>query len=80
MSELPDSLYDRVHAAAQRVRERCDVMPQVGLILGSGLGGFAEGLENQVAIDYAELPNFPRSHVQGHKGRLVLGVDPAGEP
>ncbi len=73
MSELPDTMYDRVQAAAQRVRESCDVVPQVGLILGSGLGGFADGLENQVAIDYADLPSFPRSHVQGHKGRLVLG-------
>jgi purine-nucleoside phosphorylase len=73
MSELPDTLYDRVHAAAQAVRERSDFVPQVGLILGSGLGGFADGLENQVAIDYSDIPHFPRSHVQGHKGRLVLG-------
>ncbi len=73
MSELADNLYDRVHAAAQLVRERSDLVPQVGLILGSGLGAFADGLEKQVAIDYADIPHFPRSHVQGHKGRLVLG-------
>ncbi|CAN5718348.1 purine-nucleoside phosphorylase [soil metagenome] len=73
MTELPDTLYDRVHAAAQAVRERTDAVPQVGLILGSGLGAFADGLERQVAIDYSDIPHFPRSHVQGHKGRLVLG-------
>jgi purine-nucleoside phosphorylase len=70
---LPDTLYDRVHAAAQAVRERTDFVPQVGLILGSGLGGFAEHLEKPIAIDYGDIPHFPRSHVVGHKGRLVLG-------
>jgi purine-nucleoside phosphorylase len=47
--------------------------PQVGLILGSGLGGFADGLARATAIDYADVPHFPRSHVAGHKGRLVIG-------
>ncbi len=73
MTELPDTLYDRVHAAAQLVRARCDFVPQVGLILGSGLGAFADTLEKPITIDYGDIPNFPRSHVQGHKGRLVLG-------
>ncbi|MBA3819941.1 MAG: purine-nucleoside phosphorylase [Deltaproteobacteria bacterium] len=70
---LPDTLYDRVHAAAQAVRERSDLMPQVGLILGSGLGGYAEGFTKAVGIDYGDIPSFPRSHIVGHKGRLVLG-------
>ena len=74
MSELPDTLYDRVHAAAQAVRERGTLVPQVGLILGSGLGAFADGLEHATSIDYGEIAHFPRSHVQGHKGRLVLGT------
>ncbi len=72
-TELPSTLYDRVHAAAQVVRERSDFVPQVGLILGSGLGAFADSLEKPVAIEYGDIPGFPRSHVQGHKGRLVLG-------
>ena len=74
MSELPDTLYDRVQAAAQAVRERGTLVPQVGLILGSGLGAFADGLEHATSIDYGEIAHFPRSHVQGHKGRLVLGT------
>ncbi|MBA3395408.1 MAG: purine-nucleoside phosphorylase [Deltaproteobacteria bacterium] len=70
---LPPTLYDRVHAAAQAVRERTDFVPHVGLILGSGLGGFADGFAKSVAIDYGDIPHFPQSHVVGHKGRLVLG-------
>ena len=68
------SLYDRVQAAAQAIRERCDLVPQVGLILGSGLGAFADTFNTPVAIDYGDIPHFPRSHVIGHKGRLVLGT------
>lgn len=77
MSPRPDTeastLYDRVEAAAQAVRARTSIVPQVGLILGSGLGGFADSLAAPVAIDYGDLPGFPRSHIVGHKGRLVLG-------
>jgi purine-nucleoside phosphorylase len=71
MSE-PD-LHDRIHAAAQAIRARCSIAPQVGLILGSGLGGFADGLAGATAIDYGDIPHFVRSHVVGHRGRLVLG-------
>jgi purine-nucleoside phosphorylase len=69
----PDTLYDRVHAAAKAVRERTDFVPKVGLILGSGLGGYGDSLARATAIDYSEIPHFPRSMVHGHKGRLVLG-------
>jgi purine-nucleoside phosphorylase len=48
--------------------------PRVGLILGSGLGKFADTLEDAVAIDYAEIPHFPRASVVGHAGRLVCGM------
>jgi purine-nucleoside phosphorylase len=47
--------------------------PKLGVVLGSGLGDFADSLERAVTIDYASLPDFPRSSVQGHAGRLVLG-------
>jgi purine-nucleoside phosphorylase len=66
-------LYDEIQAAAAAVRARASVAPQVGLILGSGLGGFADGLAGATAIDYADIPGFPRSHVAGHRGRLVVG-------
>lgn len=75
MTDQP-SLYDRVHAAAAAIRKALPgaAAPRVGLILGSGLGGYADKLANPAAIDYGEIPGFPRSHVVGHKGRLVLGT------
>ncbi len=47
--------------------------PSVGLVLGSGLGAFAESVENATVIPYAEIPHFPSSTAIGHKGELVLG-------
>jgi purine-nucleoside phosphorylase len=73
----PPGLYERVCAAAAAVRARCPAPPAVGLILGSGLGGYADGFTGATAIDYADIPGFPRSQVAGHTGRLVLG-DRAG--
>jgi xanthosine phosphorylase len=63
------------HAAALDViRARApDYAPRVGLILGSGLGAIAAAIEHATAIDYAELPGFPRPGIEGHAGRLLLG-------
>ncbi|MDI9475880.1 MAG: purine-nucleoside phosphorylase [Natronincolaceae bacterium] len=47
--------------------------PEIGLILGSGLGTMAEEIENAVVIDYKDIPNFPISTVEGHAGQLVIG-------
>jgi len=47
--------------------------PRVALVLGSGLGGLADGMDRPVAIDYADIPGFPRPSVEGHAGRLLLG-------
>lgn len=60
-------------AAAEIIRQRAAQAPRVALVLGSGLGGLAELIENGVTIPYAELPGFPVSTVQGHAGELVLG-------
>ncbi|HEU4614189.1 MAG TPA: purine-nucleoside phosphorylase [Kofleriaceae bacterium] len=68
-----DSLYDRVQTAAAAVKSRVATPPQVGLILGSGLGAYGDKLANPTRIPYAEIPHFPESHVVGHKGCLVLG-------
>ncbi len=66
------ALYDRVQAAAAAVRGP-GRPPQVGLILGSGLGGYADSLVGKRAVPYAEIPHFPQSHVVGHAGKLVFG-------
>jgi len=67
-------LLSRVDACVATIRQRAvGFAPRVGLILGSGLGAFAESLERRVTIPYAELPDFPHSSVHGHAGALVLG-------
>lgn len=60
--------------AAAIARERAGgPAPRVGIILGSGLGGLADRIEDATAIPYSELPGFPEPGVEGHAGRLVLG-------
>ena len=66
-------LYDEIEAASLAVRQRWSTKPRVGLILGTGLGGLAAEIENATAIDYEEIPHFPRSTSVSHKGRLVCG-------
>jgi purine-nucleoside phosphorylase len=67
-------LLGRLDATADFLRGKRDVKPAVGLVLGSGLGGFAQRLKNRVAIPYEEIPHFPvPSGVVGHAGELVLG-------
>jgi len=69
------SQYDRLQQAAAFIREKIgDRAPTVGLILGSGLGSFAERLQDAVKIEYGEIPHFPVSSVVGHAGRLVVGT------
>lgn len=67
------SLYERAEHAARVIRSRADVDVSVAIVLGSGLGAFAEALTDAVAIPYAEIPGFARSTVEGHAGRLVIG-------
>jgi purine-nucleoside phosphorylase len=77
-----DTLYERAEHAARTIRARVGGSgdeARVGLVLGSGLGAFADDLEEQVAIPYEEIPGFARSTVEGHAGRLVAGrIDGVG--
>jgi purine-nucleoside phosphorylase len=56
------------------IRARTDLRPAVGVVLGSGLGGFADAIEDAVEIPYAEIPGWPAPTAVGHSGTLVLGV------
>src|SRR3569623_439973 len=67
-------LFSKAEAAVNYVRERASVVPRVGVILGSGLGGFASQVRDAVVIPYADIPHFPQSTVVGHSGKLVLGT------
>jgi len=65
------SAYD---AAVERIRRETDLEPRVGVVLGSGLGGLADELDEPVEIPYGEIPGWPVSTAVGHAGRLVLGT------
>src|SRR5712671_1261831 len=68
----PD-LFTRAESAAAFVLSQTALRPQIGLVLGSGLGAFADDLTEAVRISYADIPTFPRSTAIGHAGQLVLG-------
>ncbi len=68
-------LYEQVVECAESIRQRkSSFAPAIGVILGSGLGPFADAFDKSTAIPYSELPHFPTSSVPGHAGRLVLGL------
>jgi purine-nucleoside phosphorylase len=62
-----------IDQAADFLRSRLTASPRIGLILGTGLGSLADEVENPVILPYSEIPSWPISTVQGHKGRLVIG-------
>ncbi len=66
-------MYDRVEEAAAAVRARCGTLPEAAIVLGSGLGDFADTLLDAFATPYGDLPHWPASKVVGHAGRLVVG-------
>jgi purine-nucleoside phosphorylase len=66
-------LFDRVQEAAAVVRQRSTLRPDVGIVLGTGLGGLAAEIEVETAIPYQDIPGFPLSTVESHAGRLLLG-------
>ncbi|HBF41002.1 MAG TPA: purine-nucleoside phosphorylase [Anaerolineaceae bacterium] len=62
-----------IDEAANFVREKIEITPQVGLILGSGLGGLADAVFNPKVIEYRSIPHWPMPTIEGHAGRLVTG-------
>jgi purine-nucleoside phosphorylase len=67
------SLYERAEHATRVIRSKITVEPRIALVLGSGLGGFADDFDEPVGIPYEEIPGFVRSTADGHAGRLVIG-------
>ena len=68
-----NDLFSRAESAAAFVQSRTSLCPAIGLVLGSGLGAFADELTGAVRIPYAEIPGFPHSTAIGHAGQLVIG-------
>ena len=72
--------YEDYKKSADFIKERLPALPDTAVILGSGLGGYAEKLADRAVMGYEEIPGFPKSTVENHKGELVFGtVGGAGE-
>lgn len=68
-------MLEKIKKAADYVKGRAEgFTPQVGIILGTGLGGLVDHIDIKYSIDYTDIPDFPVSTVEGHKGRLILGM------
>ena len=75
MLQIPPAGYRKsLDVAVDAIAKKIDIEPRVGLILGSGLGGFAETLVDSIAIRYEEIPGWPSSTVEGHAGQLFVGM------
>jgi len=72
MEWLPD-VYERVEETASHIRSRCGTLPDTAIVLGSGLGDFADRLADAISTPYGQLPHWPAASVVGHSGRLVIG-------
>ncbi len=63
----------KIKSAVDYIESKCSSIPQIGVILGSGLGGFTEEMSIEAEINYADIPNFPVSTVEGHSGKMLIG-------
>ncbi|MDF2945111.1 MAG: purine nucleoside phosphorylase inosine and guanosine-specific [Herbinix sp.] len=68
-----ENLYNKVMETIKYINSRTTRCPQIGIILGSGLGDIVKNMTNKEIIDYKDIPNFPKSTVEGHQGCLVIG-------
>lgn len=67
-------MWEQVQETVSYIKEKTNFAPEYGVILGSGLGSFTDDIQIEFTLPYAEIPNFPVSTVQGHKGALVFGT------
>ena len=71
---MEDSRLHRIDEAVAHVRARADRRPEIGVVLGTGLGALIGDMHVHAAIEYEEIPHFPVSTVESHSGRLVFGA------
>ena len=67
------NVYEKLMNCYKSVKEKIDFEPKIALILGSGLGDYAEDIRIEATLDYHEIQGFPVSTVAGHKGRFIFG-------
>ncbi len=67
-------LFQRLETSAKFIQSKITQVPVIGMILGSGLGSLVDAMENKEIVPYADIPDFPQSHVAGHAGNFVFGT------
>src|SRR6476469_3476098 len=67
-------MWEKVQETVEYISQKTNFDPEYGVILGSGLGSFTDDMEVEFTLPYSEIPNFPVSTVEGHKGALVFGT------
>ena len=67
-------MWEQVQETVSYIKEKTNFTPEYGVILGSGLGSFTDDIQIEFTLSYSEIPNFPVSTVEGHKGALVFGT------
>jgi purine-nucleoside phosphorylase len=67
-------MWEKVQETVSFIQKKTNFSPEYGVILGSGLGSFTDDIQIEFTLPYTEIPNFPVSTVQGHKGALVFGT------
>ncbi|MDP2960703.1 MAG: purine-nucleoside phosphorylase, partial [candidate division Zixibacteria bacterium] len=73
MRDKMENLKEKIGQAKDYIQKKIDSKPQIGIILGTGLGSLAEGIKVEHKIDYQDIPHFPVSTVESHFGRLLFG-------
>ncbi len=68
-----ENLFEKVKESKMHIEGKTSSKPKIGVILGSGLGGFGESINEPIEIEYADIPHFPVSTVKGHDGKLIFG-------
>ena len=66
-------IYEKLTGCYESIRQKLPFEPKTALVLGSGLGGYADSIRVEGSLDYQDIEGFPRSTVEGHKGRFVFG-------
>lgn len=68
-----NKVYEKLISCEKQIREKTDFVPEIALVLGSGLGGFSECVKVVATVDYKDIDGFPVSTVSGHEGRFIFG-------
>ena len=70
---MSNAIYEKLESCVKAVREKTDFVPDVALVLGSGLGNYADNIRIETEISYSDIPGFPVSTVPGHAGKFIFG-------